>query len=100
MTPIPGDVRAEAALLCAIAASGGVYVEQRYESRRSTMLGAIGEAIGAQHEAIMLALEAFLFCFDALLRNGPYWLTDDLEPVDESTLHGEAEALLRTGWSP
>lgn len=80
--------RDDAALICAIAASGGVLVDGFYGAYRSTVAGNIGDAIGASRASVVLAYHAISWCFDVV------------GGEDEATLCGEAEALLRSGWTP
>lgn len=83
---ISKKVREDAALICAIAASGGVHLEQC--GRRSRVYAEIVRELGdALERGLSLAVHAY-----AELRNVyPNW------PVE---LDAEAEALIRTGWSP
>lgn len=50
-------VREEAALICAIAASGGVYRERA--ERRSRVYSDVREAIGASSKGLELAMSAY-----------------------------------------
>jgi hypothetical protein len=79
-------VREEAALICAIAASGGVYVGTRYSRVYAEVFGRLGT--GQASGCLSLASVAYYRVMEAL--SGPW-----TQEVD-----AEAEALIRTGWSP
>lgn len=79
------EIREQAAMICAIAASGGV--GSRFGGR-SPFYATISAALGCGDDALALALAAYT---RAMERLGHVWTRE----VD-----AEAEALLRTGWSP
>jgi len=79
-------VREEAALICAIAASGGVYTE--HGNRRTRVYAEVFRALGTPVAgALSLAVNA-------------YALLSDVYPTWTEITDAEAEALIRTGWSP
>ena len=75
---IPRKVREEAAMICAIAASSG----PRYR-----FYSEVAEFIGASDAAWSLAADAFSWALT-------------MEDSDPRVHDAEAEALIRTGWSP
>lgn len=79
---ISDEIRDEAATVLACAAS----------SPGGHPRDAAGDALGATFEACALAWEAWSAVYDALRISGG---TSDLR-----TQYAEAEALLRTGWTP
>lgn len=78
---ISKKVREEAALICAIAASNGEETEQAYATV-ADLLGISRRQGGHETASETLAYEAWVVCRDS-------------DHPD-----AEAEALLRTGWSP
>jgi sensor histidine kinase YesM len=77
-------VREEAALICSIAASGGVH-----DGIRSTRVYRwIGDELEVINGAISLAIHAYLYLIH---RHYTAWTQQ---------LDAEAEALIRTGWCP
>jgi len=78
--------REEAALICAIAASGGVYRE--WSGDRGRAYSNIATNTDASNSGLTLAIQAYLHVLDV---TDSYWTRE----VD-----AEAEALIRTGWTP
>ena len=83
---VHGKVRGEAALICAIAASGGAWVVE--ERRWSSYYARIADELELSSDSRRLAVKAYNHIMAKI--GGP-WTRE----VD-----AEAEALLRTGWSP
>lgn len=83
---ISKKVREEAALICAIAASGGVTPERG--DRRSRVYGEIHRSlgVGGSDEALGLAIYAYV-CLSEFMPWTPEF-------------DAEAEAMIRTGWTP
>jgi hypothetical protein len=78
-------VREEAALICAIAASGGVYEEHGPGvGRRVRIYLSIANAMDASRPALKLALNAYASM-------GGFWGPE---------MDAELESKLRSGWSP
>lgn len=89
---IPDGIREEAALICAIAASGGVWLDDANEKRMSRFYGWIADALELETPRSSLGLASLGLALAAF----------DFVRLEVGLDHGdgEAEALLRTGWSP
>lgn len=85
-------VREEAALICAIAASGGVWCGDK---RRRTY-GDIHLWLGSSDDAFRLALDAW----DNVKSRGCHRSMTNEEAPWSPGLDAEAAALLEDGWSP
>jgi hypothetical protein len=85
MTRISKDTREQAALICAVAASGGVHegLWRSFDYLR------ICEYLEFPMAALHLSIKAWKLSTNA--RNGGIWTREG---------DAEAEAMLRTGWSP
>lgn len=83
---ISKKVREEAALICALQASSDL--ERCHPELNDNDIAA---TLGVDGQAILLAWNAWLYVANAL--GWPY-------PIESPVLDAEAEALLRTGWSP